>query len=292
MVRKMKLGFVALAASAYGCAVDAGTEAPGLHPDDVKPSDGAELEGSNVGTAQALHTQHYIDGTNLWSETAYPMGTDNPNCKNWWVYDRYLSIAPKVGTTTFTTYESGHSWAQGAAIDQWMSTIPTALGYSKSALIDHNSVVARTSGRCSGRYVFQWDNHDAHGYNNFLSNAYWVSTWIPTNLIPSANSTACNSRNVTDVPHAWVDLYVCESPKGQNIGSFSAWCGTGSKNWRKAGSASGVGYYNSYWKRCDVTAGVYYSAPANKAAVSFNMVVKTGVGHGVAPATISIGRYN
>jgi hypothetical protein len=29
-----------------------------------------------------------------------------------------------------------------------------------------------------------------------------------------------------------------------------------------------------------------------KAAVSFNMVVKTGVGHGVAPATISISRYN
>jgi hypothetical protein len=295
MVRTYKLGLGALAVSMLGCAVDAGMDsAPGVHPDDVKPSDGAELEGSNIGTAQALHTQHYVDGTNLWSETAYPMGTDNPNCKDWYVYDRYLSRAPAVGTTTYTTYQTGHSWAQGATINMWMGTIPTSLGYNTSALIDHNSVVARSSGRCSGRYVFQWDNHDASGYNNFLANAYFVVAYIPTNLIPSANSTACNARAATDIPHAWVDLYVCESPRGQNIGSFRSWCGAGSANWRKVSSSTGygTGYYNSYWKRCDVTAAVYYSAPANKAAVSFNMVVKTGVGHGVAPATISISRYN
>ncbi|HEX6277234.1 MAG TPA: hypothetical protein VFZ53_29535 [Polyangiaceae bacterium] len=278
-----------------GCALDAETgESPGVHPDDLKPSDGAELEASDIGTAQARHTQHYVDQTNLWSEPGYPMGTDNPNCKNWWVYDRYLSLAPKVGTTTYTTYQTSHSWAKGATIDMWMGMIPTNLGYNTSSLIDHNSVVARSSGKCSGRYVFQWDNHDASGYSNFLANTYFVAAYIPTNLIPAATNTACNARAGTDIPYAWVDLYVCESPKGQNIGSFSAWCGTGSTNWRKISSATGygAGYYNSYYKRCDATAGVYYTTPANKAAVSFNMVIKTGVGHGVAPATISISRYN
>ena len=56
MVRTYKLGLGALAVSMLGCAVDAGTEsAPGVHPDDVKPSDGAELEldpdvfGSEIG---------------------------------------------------------------------------------------------------------------------------------------------------------------------------------------------------------------------------------------------------
>jgi hypothetical protein len=259
----------------------------------VKPSDASELEGNHLDRAQAPHTQHYVDGSNLWSETAYPMGTDNPNCKDWYVYDRYLSLAPPVGTTLYSTYQTSHAWATGDTINAWMATIPTSLGYSTSSLVDHNSAVARTgskAGKCSGRYVFQWDNHDKTGYDNFLAKSYYVAAYIPTNLIPAANNTACNARNVTDVPHAWVDLYVCESAKGTNIGSFTAWCGAGSKNWRKAGSGSGQGYYNSAYKRCDATAGVSYTTPSNKVAVSFNMVIKTGVGHGVAPAMISISR--
>jgi hypothetical protein len=37
---------------------------------------------------------------------------------------------------------------------------------------------------------------------------------------------------------------------------------------------------------------VYYAPPAGKVAVSFNMVLKAGVGHGVAPADIGVYRYN
>jgi hypothetical protein len=37
--------------------------------------------------------------------------------------------------------------------------------------IRKSSVVARANGKCSGRYVFQWDNHTSAGTNNFMANA-------------------------------------------------------------------------------------------------------------------------
>ena len=286
----------ALAASMAACSANTGDPAPqGMHPDDVKPADASELERSNIGIARAPHTQHYVDGTNLWLETQYPMGTDNPNCKDWWVYDRWLSLAPPIGMSEYSTYDTWHPWATGSTIDSWLATIPPSLGYNTSALTDHNAVVARGSGRCSGRYVFQWDNHDTWGHNNFMASSYFVGAYVPTELIPSATSTACDARSVVDIPHAWVDLYVCEAPIGTDIYSFGSWCGANSGNWRKVENSLygyGTGYYNSYWHRCDVTAAAFYEPPYGSAAVSFNMVIKTGVGHGVAPARIWVYRYN
>jgi hypothetical protein len=284
---------LALTLSMAGCASDAGESTPpGTHPDDVKPGDAAELEGNNVGTAQVPHTQHYVDSTNLWNETAYPMGTDNPNCKSWWVYDRFLGFAPPDGSKrTYSTAATNHAWARGTDINRWMNTIPPQLGYDIAALIDHNSVVARASGKCSGRYIFQWNNHESSGYNNFLTDSYNVVAYIPPHLIPSETSAACNERDATSVPHIRLDLYACEAPAGTNIGSFTGWCGSNSSNWRKARSDSAQGWYNSYWKRCDVTAGVRYDRPAGKVAVSFNVVVKAGIGHGVAPALLEVTRY-
>lgn len=281
-----------------GCAVEnaEGPVQPGVQAEDIKPGDASELEDSNVSMGKEAHTQHYVDGTNQWGETAYPMGTDNPNCKDWWVYDRYLSVAPAVGVTGYSTLDTWHNFATGTYIDQMLASIPTSLGYNTALLKDHNSEVARTgskAGKCSGRYVFQWDNHDSSGTNNFPSNAYGVTAYIPPELIPGSTSTACNARDATNIAHAWVDLYVCEAPTGSDIGSFSSWCGVGSGHWRKAGSAYGDGYYNSYWKRCDTaTAFLYYSPPSGKSAVSFNAVVKAGVGHAVAPAHLDIFRYN
>jgi hypothetical protein len=245
-----------------------------------------------VGTAQALHTQHYVDSTNLWNETAYPMGTNNPGCQSYWVYDRYLDFAPADNSTVeYSTYQTNHSWLRGDAANRWLGAIPTRLGYNTASLLDHNTVVGRSTGRCTGRYVFQWTNHTSAGYSNFLSDPYWVAAWIPPNLIPSADSTACKERDVASVPHIFIDLYACEAPAGTNIGSFTAWCGLNSGKWRKAGSSSGLGYYNSFWERCDVTAGLYYAPPTGKVGVALNMVIKAGIGHGVAPAVISISRY-
>jgi hypothetical protein len=290
-VRRIAVVFVI--AGLAGCGAE--TNPGGPVSEDLKPEDASELEGSNLGTAQAAHTQHYVDGTNQWQETNYPMGTDNPNCKDWWVYDRYLSRAPAVGDTIYTTYQSGHAFATGAYVDQMLAAIPTSLGYDVNALRDHNTEVARggtKSGKCTGRYVFQWDNHTSGNTNDFLSNSYYLYTYIPTNLIPGQTSTACNSRDANNIPYSWIDLYVCEGPAGGDVGSISGYCAVNSGHWRKAGGSSATGYYNSFYHRCDVTSLVIYNAPAGKAAVSFNMVVKTGIGHAVAPATIDIYRVN
>ena len=98
----------------------------------------------------------------------------------------------------------------------------------------------------------------------------------PTNLIPGQTSTACNSGDASNIPYSWIDLYVCEGPAGGDVGSISGYCAVNSGHWRKAGGSSATGYYNSFYHRCDVTSLVIYNAPAGKAAVSFNMVVKPG----------------
>lgn len=274
---------------AAGCAMDV-EETSGPDPRDIKPEDGSELAGAALGSTAQPHALHYTDGTNQWLETAYPMGADNPNCKDWWVYDRYLSSRPAVGFTKFTTYESNHAWAKGTYVDQMMAAIPDALGYSwawKSILVDHNSVVARSNGRCSGRYVFQWDNRT--NYGPFEKTSYWVSANIPSYLIP-ANKAACTSRAGESVPAVMVDLYVCEAPNNAAVGgSISNWCSKTSGHWRKVGSASTTGYWSA--NSCSVATGVYYPAPADRVAVSFNMVIKAGIGHGVAPAEIWVLRY-
>jgi hypothetical protein len=274
-----------------GCAVDV-SESGGGDPRDVKPEDGSELAGANLGSIAEPHALHYTDGTNQWLETSYPMGADNPNCKDWWIYDRYLSSRPAIGTTKFTTYETSHAWAQGAYVNQMMAAIPDGLGYSsvwKSILVDHNAVVARTNGRCSGRYVFQWDNRT--NYGPFEKTGYWVSANIPSYLIP-ANKAACTSTAGESVPAVMVDLYACEAPNSGAVGSISTWCARDSGHWRKVGSASATGWWSDYTKTCSVGTGVYYPAPTDRVAVSFNMVIKAGVGHGVAPAEIYVLRYN
>jgi hypothetical protein len=281
-----------------GCALQAeGTAGDELS--DVKPEDGSEFAGNQFGSAQQAHALHYTDGTNLWQETGYPMGTDNPNCKDWWVYDRYISVRPKVGTTKYSTYDTSHPWAQGQVINDWMATLPTGYGWYNSAwnsiLVDHNSVVARASGKCSGRYVFQVDNNAG----SFGANAYFFSANIPSYLIPAPDgkSDACKATGPTSVPAVMVDLYACEAPTSASVGGTTTsaignWCSRTSGHWRKVGSAFATGWWNSVHKRCDVGTGVYYPAPVGKVAVSFNMVIKAGIGHGVAPAEIYVLRYN
>ena len=274
-----------------GCAVQA--EGTGSDPGDVKPEDGSERAGSQIGTAQQPHALHYTDGTNLWQELNYPMGRDNPNCKDWYMYDRWRSNRSPVGWSNFSTFDTAHNWAQGATINQWMATIPNALGYHdgfRSILVDHNSVVARASGKCSGRYVFQMDNHGG-GYD-FGANAYWFQATLPYWTMPR-NRAACIAGDATSIPAIMVDLYVCEAPSAAAVGgSIGSWCAAGSGHWRMVGGAISSGLWNSASTRCDVGTGVYYAAPAGKVAVSFNMVLKAGVGHGVAPADIQIYRYN
>jgi len=272
--------------------MDAGGSDGGINPADVKPEDGAELAGASLGSAEQAHALHYTDGTNQWAETSYPMGTDNPNCKDWWVYDRYLWSRPAIGTTKFTTYETYHAWAQGTYVDTMMAAIPNSLGYSdvwKQILIDHNSVVARTNGKCSGRYVFQWDNHTSGG--PFEATQYWVSVNIPGYLI-APNKAACTSTKGESVPSALIDLYVCEAPNSGSVTSISSWCSNTSGHWRKVGSSSTAGYWTESLKSCSAATGVFYPTPSGKVAVSFNAVVKTGIGHGVAPAEIYVIRYN
>jgi hypothetical protein len=302
-----KATFVALGMSIAGCSVESGGghSAPqGVNPNDIKPADGADLA-AHLGTAQAAHAQHYADWSNLWGETAYPMGTDNPNCMDWWVYDRYLWLAPPVGVWSYySTYETWHPYVgsnpQGTPtqeIQNLLNTIPPELGWNTADLMHKNSVVDRTgwskAGRCTGRYVFQWDNHDEYGTNNFPWNQYWVWAQIPQGLVPGSTNAACSASGATSVPSAWVDLYVCEAPPDTDIGSISSWCGVGSGNWRRFGGAGAAGgTYYPLESKCVVGAMYYYTPPWDKIAVSFNLVVKTGVGHGVAPADIHIYRAN
>jgi hypothetical protein len=164
-----------------GCTIDTASGPDGVEPVDIKPADASEVAGSRVGSAQQGHTFHYVDGTNQWGETNYPMGTDNPNCKDWWIYDRYLSLAPAVGWSEYYHWQTNHAYITGAYINQWQATIPDNLGYSdawREVMIFKSSVVARANGKCSGRYVFQWDNHTSAGTNNFMANAYWVTALI------------------------------------------------------------------------------------------------------------------
>ncbi|HEX6278149.1 MAG TPA: hypothetical protein VFZ53_34125 [Polyangiaceae bacterium] len=297
MRRISQLALAAMALGTIGCSIESGrTESAPQGPDprDVKPEDGAEFEASNLGKAQEPHAQHYVDSSNLWQETQYQMGTDNPNCMDWWVFDRYLSLAPPIGAWSYySTWDTGHNFATGSKIDGFLAAIPPALGWNTTALKDHNSVVARSTGRCSGRYVFQWDNHDTWGHNNFPWNQYWVVAEIPVHLVPGTTNAACNARAGESVASAAVDLYVCEAPPGQDIWSFGSWCGANSGNWRRFGGARVEGgTYYSLQRRCVVSASYYYTPPDGKVAVSFNLVVKTGVGHGPAPASISIYRVN
>jgi hypothetical protein len=307
MVSINKATFVALGMSIAGCSMESGrseSDPQGVNPNDVKPSDGAELA-THVGTVQAPHAQHYVDGSNLWNETAYPMGTDNPNCMDWWVYDYYLSYAPQVAVWSYySTYDTWHPYAgsnpQGASsqtIQNLLNLIPPALGWNTAALMDKNSVVDRTgywkAGKCTGRYVFQWDNHDTWGTNNFPWNQYWVSAEIPPNLVPGSTNAACSATAPESVPSAWVDLYVCEAPLETDIGSISSWCAVDSGHWRRFGGAGSVPTYYPLQSKCWVGSTYYYTPPSwDTVAVSFNLVVKTGVGHGVAPANISIYRVN
>jgi hypothetical protein len=278
---------------ATGCTLP--VEDTGIHPDDMKPRDGSELAGARVGSVSQAHALHYTDSSNQWLETGYPMGTDNPNCKDWWVYDQYWNSRPPIGTTKFSTFEVNHPWAKGPYVESMQAAIPDFLGYSsawKTILIDHNSVTARVSGQCSGRYVFQFDNRDFFASGPFGANSYWISANIPPNLIP-ANPAACTSKEAVSVPAVMVDLYVCEAPNSASVGAVNLWCKKSSGHWHKVGSAAvSGGSWNAAYKRCDVSAGVYYPRPSGKVAVAFNVVVKAGIGHGVAPADINVVRYD
>jgi hypothetical protein len=282
------LGWVAV-----GCAVQAEGTTEG-NVSDAKPEDGSEFAGNQFGAVEQAHALHYTDGTNLWQEPGYPMGKDNPNCKDWYMYDRWRSNRPPVGSSSFSTFDTTHNWAQGATINNWMAMIPNdiALGYNdgyRAILVDHNSVVARSNGRCSGRYVFQMDNHTNY---DFAANHYFFSATIPYWTMPR-KKPACTASLATSVPAIMVDLYVCEAPSAAAVGgSIGSWCALGSGHWRMVGGAVGGGVWNTAWNRCDVATGVEYKPPFGKVAVSFNMVIKAGIGHGVAPADIQILRYN
>jgi hypothetical protein len=90
-----------------------------------------------------------------------------------------------------------------------------------------------------------------------------------------------------------MDMYVCEAPKSSDVGSISNWCSRSTTNnhWRKVGSFTTGGYWTESTKTCFSGGGVYYQAPRDRVAVSFNVVIKTGIGHGVAPAEIYVVRY-
>ena len=288
MIKKHVGEICVLGVMMVGCS--AAVDDAGIGTADLKPEDASELDGASVGSTQQPHTLHYTDGTNQWLETGYPMGVDNPNCKDWWMYDRYLSSRPAKGTTSYSTYQTSHPWAQGTYVNQMMASIPWGSNYDvwKQILVDHNSVVARSSGKCSGRYVFQWDNRTGSG--PFETTSYFVSANIPTYLLPK-NEAWCKSVAGDLVPATLIDLYVCEAPNSGSVAAISQWCSKTSGNWRKVGSSIGTGSWNTANKTCYAGTGVYYQAPWNKVAVSFNMVIKAGVGHGVAPAEIQILRY-
>jgi hypothetical protein len=274
-----------------GCAVQAeGTEG---ELSDVKPEDASEFAGNQFGSAQQAHELHYTDpGTNLWQEPSYPMGSDNPNCKDWYMYDRWVPTRPPIGWSYYSTFDTNHAWAQGEVVNAMLQGIPSSLGYTnwhRSVLLDHNSVVARASGRCSGRYVFQVDNHANY---DFGPNAYWFQASMPHWVMP-ANKPACDARGKESVPHVLIDLYACEAWDRRSVaGSIATFCSSARGNWRKVGTSWGYGWWNAGAQRCDTATGIYYTPPSGKFAVSFNMVLKTGVGHGPAPANIEIYRYN
>jgi hypothetical protein len=301
-----KVVFVAIGISIAGCSSQSGGSESGPHPADVKPQDGAELA-ANVRTAREAHTQHYTDASNLFGETTYPMNMANPNCMDWWVYDYYLPLAPQKGVWSYySTYDTSHYFASSnpwsppsvaTKVQTYLEAIPPLLGWNIVALKDHNSEVDRTNlwkaGKCTGRYVFQWDNHDAYGTNNFLANQYWISVNIPQHLVPGSTDAACKATADNSVPSAWVDIYVCEAPLTIDVGNISDWCGVGSGHWRWHGGAGGAsGTYSPAQRKCVVTSTYPFSPLPYTAVVSFNVVVKTGVGHGVAPADISIFRSN
>jgi hypothetical protein len=278
-----------------GCTVQAEGTTEGVLGD-PKPEDGSEFAGNQLGSAQQPHTQHYTDGTNLWQETGYKMGTDNPNCKDWNVWDNYWVKRPAAETWGYTsTFNTNHAWAKGSLIDPWMAQIPNSLGYSdgyRHILVDHNSVVARANGMCSGRYVFQMDNQSEWGVFDFAANRYWFAATLPYWTMPR-NKAACHAREVTSVPYIFVDLYACEAWDRRSVaGRVDLFCSKGRGNWRKVGSASHQGWWNETAQKCEIATGVEYVPPTGKIAVSFNMVIKAGVGHGVAPADIQIYRYN
>jgi hypothetical protein len=261
---------------------------------DLKPEDASELAGANVGTSQHAHTLHYTDGTNQWNEPNYPMGRDNPNCHDWWVYDRYLSSRPNLGWSKYSTYQTNHPWAQGTYVNDMMATLPTELGYPagiKQLLIDHNTAVARASGKCSGRYVFQFDNRTAGG--PFGANRYYFSANIPENIDPS-NEAACNARAPHTVAATLMDVYVCEAPSSMvtTVGYTGPahWCARDGIHWRLAGSSATMGTWSA--GSCNTAATHYYVPPSGKIAVSFNVAIKSGIGHGVAPADLWIHRYD
>lgn len=295
MIQKCVREVCLLGLMMVGCSAE--VDDTGIDPADVKPEDGSALEGAALGSTQQPHTLHYTDATNQWLETAYPMGADNPNCKDWWVYDRWLSNRPAQGViSSYSTYQTNHPFAQGAYVNQMMASIPWGPTYDiwKQILIDHNSEVARSSGKCSGRYVFQWDNHtwnsSTGSYGPYERTFYWVSANIPSYLLP-ANETWCKSTAADLVPATLIDLYVCEAPNSGSVTSLSSWCSKTAGHWRKYASSIGTGSWTASTKTCNAGTGIYYQPPSNKVAVSFNMVVKAGIGHGVAPAEIYVIRY-
>jgi hypothetical protein len=272
-----------------GCAVQTEGTAEG-ELTDVKPEDGSEFVGNQFGSAQQAHALHYTDWSNAWEDTNYPMGTDNPYCKDWYMYDRWLQNRPPLRWSKYSTWETEHNWARGDVINAWMNTLPASYGDGyKHILVDHNTVVARPNQRgCSGRYVFQMDNHTNY---DFAANRYWFQATLPYWLMPRTK-LACDARQPTDVPSILVDVYACEAWDARSVaGSISTYCARRS-NWRKVGSAQGWGWWNSSSQQCEIATGVYYEPPSGKFGISFNMVIKAGIGHGVAPADIQIYRYN
>jgi hypothetical protein len=296
MVHQKFVAVCVLGWVAAGCAVQAEGTTDGDIADG-KPEDGSEFAGNQFGTVEQAHALHYTDATNLWQEQGYPMGSDNPNCKDWWVYDRYVPARPPVGTFTyFSTFETSHPWATGDHVNAMLAALPTGLGYTffnRSVLLDHNSVVARLSGKCSGRYVFQMDNRTALDVYDFGSNAYMFAARLPDWVVP-LREDACKATAPESVPAIMVDLYVCEAWDRRSVaGNIGNFCSKTGGNWRKVQSASGRGWWNSASKRCDTATAISYQRPTNgKLAVSFNMVVKAGVGHAPAPAFIDVLRYN
>jgi hypothetical protein len=265
----------------------------GPHAEDVKPSDGAELGGVDIASHQQAHDLHYTDGTNLWSETNYPIaGTyPNPACMDWWSYDKYLSSRPAPGTwANHSTTETAHNFAQGTTIDTWMGTIPNELGYDKAKLVYRSTVVASRSSApgCTGRYVFQWDNRT--NYGPFGANSYYVSANIPAALSPKTKA-ACEATAGHLVPSAQMELYVCEAPRSEDVTNIGTYCSRTGGKWRRVIANKATVYWTASLNSCGVSVSAYYPKPVGKVAVSFNAVIKAGIGHGPAPADIWLYHY-
>jgi len=293
MVQRYFVAVCLAGLSLGGCVVQVDAEGGDLA--DLKPEDASERVGADIGSSQQAHALHYTDATNQWNEPNFPMGTLNPNCMDWDVYDRYLSARPKIGFSSYSTLDTNHPYAQGDYVNLMLATLPAGLGYTdalKQQFIFRNSESARASGKCSGRYIFAFDNRTNFG--PFGANSYMMGASLPSFVSPP-NKVACLTQLDDRVAAVLVDLYVCEAPATASadvtrVGP-GVWCSRQARHWRLAASKAKKG---GTWSgsACSVSANVSYTPPAGQITVAVNLVVKAGIGHAVAPANIGFTRAN